>query len=86
MTGAEREELSRLKRENRRRRQERGGKRLTRPHWGHGSLDALAKAAAWVRSGDRLGTIRVFEFVRANQAMYSIAMMCRLLEVSTSGY
>ncbi len=24
--------------------------------------------------------------MRANQAMYSIAMMCRLLEVSTSGY
>ncbi len=47
LTGAEREELRRLKRENRRLRQERGVKRLTRPHWGHGSLVALAKAAAW---------------------------------------
>ena len=29
---------------------------------------------------------RVFEFVKANKAGYPVAMMCRLLEVSTSGY
>ena len=46
-TGAEREELGRLKRENRRRRRERGFERLTRPHRGHGSLFDLARAAAW---------------------------------------
>jgi putative transposase len=39
-----------------------------------------------VRSGDRLDPVRVFEFVRANQAMYPIATMCRLLGVSASGY
>ena len=39
-----------------------------------------------VRSGDRLDPIRVFEFVTANQAMYPIATMCRLLDVSASGY
>ncbi len=61
LIGAERQELRRLKGEDRRRRQERGVKRLTRPHWGHGSLVALAKAAAWT-ARDRY----VFEFVRAN--------------------
>jgi len=29
---------------------------------------------------------RIFEFVRANRAMYPIATLCRLLGVSTSGY
>ncbi len=39
-----------------------------------------------VRSGDRLGSTRIFEFVKVNQANHSIAAMCRLLEVSASGY
>jgi putative transposase len=39
-----------------------------------------------VRSGDRLDPVRVFEFVRANQAIYPIVTMCRLLGVSASGY
>ena len=38
------------------------------------------------RPGDRLGAGHVFEFVRARQAIYPVATMCRLLEVSTSGY
>jgi transposase len=60
----EREELRRLRRENRQLRLERG----------------------LVRSGDRLGAIEVFEFVRANQVVYPVATMCRLLGVSSSGY
>jgi putative transposase len=39
-----------------------------------------------VRSGDRLDPVGVFEFVTANQAMYPITTMCRLLGVSASGY
>ncbi len=44
------------------------------------------KRRGLVRSGDRLGSIRIFEFVKVNQASYPIVTMCRLLEVSTSGY
>ncbi|MCP4898527.1 MAG: IS3 family transposase, partial [bacterium] len=39
-----------------------------------------------VRSGDRFGTTGVFKFMRANQAIHAITTMCRVLEVSTSGY
>ena len=28
----------------------------------------------------------IYEFVKANQALYKVAPMCRVLEVSTSGY
>ncbi len=34
----------------------------------------------------QLGTAEVFEFVSGHQAKYPIATMCRVLEVSTSGY
>ena len=44
------------------------------------------KSRGLVRSGDRLGTAEVFEFVSVHQARYPIATMCRVLEVSTSGY
>jgi len=44
------------------------------------------KSRGLVRLGDRLGTAEVFEFVSAHQARYPIATMCRVLEVSTSGY
>ena len=44
------------------------------------------KSRGLVRSGDRLDPVHVFEFVRANRAMYPVATMCRLLGVSTSGY
>jgi putative transposase len=44
------------------------------------------KSRGLVRDGDRFGAVTAFEFVSANQAMYRIATMCRVLEVSTSGY
>ena len=39
-----------------------------------------------MRSGDRLRTPEAFEFVRANQAEFSVRMMCEVLGVSPSGY
>ena len=39
-----------------------------------------------VRTGDRRDRGRIFAFVKAYQATYPSAMMCRLLDVSTSGY
>lgn len=39
-----------------------------------------------VRSEDRRDCIRAFQFMRANQAVYPIAMMARVLGVSTAGY
>jgi hypothetical protein len=36
--------------------------------------------------GDRLDPRRAFEFVKANRASYPVATMCRVLDVSTSGY
>jgi len=56
MTTAQREEITRLRHENRQLRLDR----------------------------EILDTQRDFEFVKANQANYPVAMMCRLLEVSTS--
>src|SRR5690606_29631142 len=44
------------------------------------------KSGGLVRSGDRLGTQEVFEFVSAHQDRYPVATMCRVLGVSTSGY
>jgi putative transposase len=39
-----------------------------------------------VRPGGRLDPVRVFEFVKAHQAVYPIATMCRVLGVSPAGY
>jgi len=39
-----------------------------------------------VHDGDRLGAVTAFQFVNANQAMYGVATMCRVLAVSASGY
>ena len=39
-----------------------------------------------VRSGDRCDSEEVFEFVRAHQACYAVITVCRVLEVSASGY
>ncbi|MGC9529159.1 MAG: IS3 family transposase [Candidatus Bipolaricaulaceae bacterium] len=71
LTTDEREDLRRLRRENRQLRLER---------------EILAKAAALRAWGDRRGAARVYEFVSTHQAMYPVATMCRLLGVSTSGY
>jgi len=44
------------------------------------------KSRGLVRSGDRLDAVTAFGFVGANQAMHAIATMCRVLDVSASGY
>ena len=71
LTSSEREELRGLRRENKRLRIER---------------EILKKSRGLVRSGDRLRASEAFEFVRANQAEFSVRMMCEVLVVSTSGY
>ena len=48
--------------------------------------ESLAKAAALVRDGARHSAVTVFQFVSANQAIYGVASMCRVLAVSASGY
>ena len=71
LTSEDREELRRLRRENRQLK--------------NGAGDP-GKSRGLVVSGDRHGTQEVFGFVRVRQACYPIATMCRVLEVSTSGY
>ena len=71
LTTAERNELRRFRRKNRQLRLER---------------EILAKSHGLVRSGDRLGARKVFEFMRANQARFPIAKVAHLLGVSLSGY
>ena len=44
------------------------------------------KPRGLVRDGDRLGAVTAFPFVNANQAIYGVATMCRVLAVSASGY
>ena len=61
-TTEDKEEIQRLRRENRQLKVEREKK-------GNG----LA------RTGDRLDPVRVFEFVKAHQAVYPVAAMCRVL-------
>jgi putative transposase len=39
-----------------------------------------------VRTRDRFDSPKVFEFVKAHQALWPIAVQCRVLEVSPSGY
>jgi transposase len=75
VTSPEREQLTKLRRENHRLRQER---------------DILAKAAAWFApglsaEGDRRPE-RVFRFMSTHQAEFPIATMARVLGVSVSGY
>ena len=71
LTTAEREELNRLRREN----------RVLR-----GEREILSKGRGLVCDGDRSGAVTAFQFVRANQAMYRTATMCRVLGVSPSDY
>jgi transposase-like protein len=70
LSSAEREELTRLRRENRRLKEER---------------EILSKAAAWfaTESGP---SKRSLGFVKVNQAIHAVGLMCRLLEVSRSGF
>src|ERR1051325_4424011 len=51
-----------------------------------GRAGDLKKSRGLVRAGDREGIERIFFFVDAHQAKFSIRAMCRVLEVSPSGY
>jgi len=70
LTSVQREELTRLRRENRQLR---------------GARDPV-KGSGLVRSGDERDPSEGFRFGSDHQAAYPIATMCRLLGVSTSGY
>ena len=71
LTSSEREELNRLRRENR--------------QLPAGAGDPV-KGGGLVRSGDERDPSAGFRFVSDHQADYPIATMCRLLGVSSSGY
>ncbi|MGH8239512.1 MAG: IS3 family transposase [Steroidobacteraceae bacterium] len=71
LTALEREELVRLRRENKRLKLER---------------EILGKSCGLVRPGERAQYQALFGFVKANQARYPVRMMCRLLKVSVSGF
>ncbi|HEX3412503.1 MAG TPA: IS3 family transposase, partial [Stellaceae bacterium] len=71
LTAFERDELTRLRRENKQLRLER---------------DILFKSRGLVCSGDRHAAVRLFRFMSANQACFPIAAMARVLGVSKAGY
>ena len=71
LTTAEREELNRLRRENRQLRLER---------------EILSKAAAWFARETNAIPVEGFRFVSDHQAAYPTTTMCELLGVSSSGY
>ena len=48
--------------------------------------DILSKAAAWFAKQGRQGVHAVFELVNANQANFSVRAMCKVLQVSASGF
>jgi len=70
LTTPEREELARLRRENRKLKEQR---------------EILSKARGLVRDGERTSKT-LFGFVKANQATHSVGVMCRLLRISRSGF
>ena len=71
LNSEERQELRRLRRENKQLRIER---------------DILKKSSGLVRSGERLDPGAGFEFVKANQAVWPVRTVCRVLGLSPSGY
>ncbi|MBX6351184.1 MAG: IS3 family transposase [Clostridia bacterium] len=71
LTTAEREELRRVRRENRILREER---------------EILRTAAGLLRSGDRPDPVAVFRFVERKKAHHAVVTLCRVLGVSPSGY
>jgi transposase len=73
LSSPEREELARLRRENKQLRLERKSRGLDR-----GSKEHCL--------GDRRGTAKIYAFVKAHQADYPIATICRVVGVSTSGH
>lgn len=50
------------------------------------SSEIFLKSRSVVRSRDRFGARKVFEFVRAHHAVWPVATQCRVLNVSVSGY
>jgi hypothetical protein len=48
--------------------------------------DILSKSNGLVRTRDRFDPVKVFEFVKAHQALWPVVTQCRVLGVSTSGY
>ena len=71
LTTDEREELRRLRRENKTLREER---------------EILKKAAAWFAKETGSIPSQGFEFVKAHRPTHRLATMCRVLGVSPSGY
>ncbi|USQ73995.1 IS3 family transposase [Roseomonas sp. TAS13] len=71
LAAAERDELARLRRENKQLRLER---------------DILSKAGGLVCTGDRRSAVGLFRFMSVNQACFPIATMARVLGVSKAGY
>ena len=67
----EREELSRLRRENK--------------QFAAGARHSLSSGGL-VRARDRHRAVRIFRFMKANQATFPIAIMARVLDVSEGGY
>jgi len=72
LSSDEKAELARLRKENK--------NIVTSSRCSYGESRGL------VRTGDRRCTTEIFKFVSAHQALYPVKTMCRVLDVSTSGY